>query len=150
MSTDATRCYVCGGEFSAKRIIIKGRAAHQGCAIMSYPPHTADDYSRLHDHMQAEIERLREQLSHAGAAIDQLTKEREEYRMRWLGSPEDMEREIERLRAALKPFAGYADPRHVVPGSMVITNGSTLANGQLTMADCYHARTALEQKVADK
>ncbi len=43
----------------------------------------------IDDAGMAEIERLREQLSHAGAAIDMLTKEREEYRMRWLGTPGD-------------------------------------------------------------
>lgn len=49
MSTDATRCKVCGGQFSAKRIIIDGCAYHERCAVMSYPPHTHEDYSRLSD-----------------------------------------------------------------------------------------------------
>ena len=49
MSTDATRCKVCGGQFSAKRIIIDGMAYHARCAVMSYPSHTHEDYSRLSD-----------------------------------------------------------------------------------------------------
>lgn len=58
MGNDATRCYVCGGEFSTKRTIIEGRAAHEGCAVMSYPPHTADAMAKMHDALQTEIERL--------------------------------------------------------------------------------------------
>lgn len=41
--------------------------------------------------LKIEHARLLEQSSHADAAIEELTKEREEYRMRWLGSmtPDD-------------------------------------------------------------
>lgn len=49
MSTDATRCKVCGGQFSAKRVIIDGMAYHERCSVMSYPSHTHEDYSRLSD-----------------------------------------------------------------------------------------------------
>lgn len=51
--------------------------------------------------------------------------------------------ENERLRAALKPFADYADPRNGVPPSFQITAGSPLARKQLLMQDCYRARDAL-------
>lgn len=59
---------------------------------------------------RAEIARLREQLSHEWPAIEELAKEREMYRMRWLGSltPEDaalIRAENERLKAAIRPFA---------------------------------------------
>lgn len=47
MSSDGTRCAVCGGEFSAKRVIINGAAMHQSCAVMSYPSHTSDDVARM-------------------------------------------------------------------------------------------------------
>ncbi len=47
--TDATRCKVCGGEFGEKRILIDGGAYHPRCAVMSYPSHTHEDYSRLSD-----------------------------------------------------------------------------------------------------
>lgn len=53
------------------------------------------------------------------------------------------EAEIERLRAALKPFADYADPRNGVPPSFPITAGSPLARKQLLMQDCYRARDAI-------
>jgi len=49
------------------------------------------------------------------------------------------------LRAALQPFAAYADPRNGVPPSFQITVGSPLARKQLIMQDCYRAREALEQ-----
>jgi hypothetical protein len=69
----------------------------------------------------------------------------------------ELEAEIERLRAerdellaALRPFGDYADKRHVMPGSMVITNGSIFAKGQLTMADCYHAATAVTKAESRK
>jgi len=45
--TDATRCKVCGGEFGTKRVLIDGGAYHPRCAVMSYPSHTHEDYSRL-------------------------------------------------------------------------------------------------------
>ena len=66
MSTDATRCFVCGGAFSTKRVIIDGRAGHVGCVVMSYPPHTPDDAAR----MTNEIGRLREAIEKATAIID--------------------------------------------------------------------------------
>lgn len=47
MSSDATRCAVCGGEFSSKRVVIDGQAMHAGCSVMSYGPHTPDDMARL-------------------------------------------------------------------------------------------------------
>lgn len=47
MSSDATRCAVCGGEFSSKRVIIDGQAMHAGCSVMSYGPHTPDGMARL-------------------------------------------------------------------------------------------------------
>jgi hypothetical protein len=53
--------------------------------------------------------------------------------------------EIERLRAALKPFANYADPSGVFPPTVEITTGSRFARKQLTMGDCYEAARALEQ-----
>jgi hypothetical protein len=46
-TTDATRCAVCGGPFSRKRVIIDGMAYHERCSIMSYPSHTHEDYERL-------------------------------------------------------------------------------------------------------
>jgi hypothetical protein len=46
------------------------------------------------------------------------------------------------LIAALKPFAEYAGSGKAPP-SLVITNGSSLARQQLTMAHCYAARDAL-------
>lgn len=55
---------------------------------------------------------------------------------------------IERLSSALQPFAAFADKRHVVPGSMVITSGSAMARTQLTMGDCYRAAEALEGNAA--
>jgi len=45
MSSDATRCARCGGEFSRKRIIVEGNAYHESCAIMSYPSRTNKDYA---------------------------------------------------------------------------------------------------------
>jgi hypothetical protein len=54
----------------------------------------------------------------------------------------DAETEIERLRSALKPFADYADPSHIVPAFHLITNGSPMAKKQLTMGDCYEASQA--------
>jgi hypothetical protein len=61
MSTDATRCKVCGGPFSAKRVIIDGMAYHERCSVMSYPTHTHEDYSRLSDDLSkamAALERI--------------------------------------------------------------------------------------------
>jgi hypothetical protein len=54
--------------------------------------------------------------------------------------------EVERLRAALKPFADYADKHNSVLGQTIITGGSPLAKRQLTMGNCYDARRALEGK----
>lgn len=47
------------------------------------------------------------------------------------------------LCEALKPFAGFADPRNTVPETWPITQGSRMARKQLTMGDCYRARAAL-------
>lgn len=47
MYSDATRCAVCGGEFSSKRVIIDGQAMHARCSVMSYGSHTPDDMARL-------------------------------------------------------------------------------------------------------
>ena len=43
MGTDATRCCVCGGEFSKERTIIDGRTYHPSCALMSHGSHTHKD-----------------------------------------------------------------------------------------------------------
>lgn len=60
----------------------------------------------------------------------------------------DMDRaEIERLTAALKPFADYADPSGVFPPTIEITTGSRFARKQLTMGDCYEAARVLERKL---
>lgn len=47
--------------------------------------------------------------------------------------------ENERLRAALKPFAYYADAHRVVPSDFVITQGWIIAKRPLMMGDCYEA-----------
>ena len=47
------------------------------------------------------------------------------------------------MRAALQPFADYADPRNKVRPEIPITPGSIMAKRQLTMGDCYAARDAL-------
>lgn len=59
---------------------------------------------------------------------------------------DERSRENVALRATLKPFADYADPRHVVPASYVVTSGSQIAKKQLIMGDFYAAARALEQK----
>lgn len=64
-TSDATRCKVCGGPFSAKRIIIEGDQYHEACALMSYSPHTHADYARLSDFcasLKARIEELEDAL----------------------------------------------------------------------------------------
>lgn len=60
--------------------------------------------------LKIEHERLLEQSSHADAAIYQLTMEREDYKMRWLGSMTTRDAQLirdenERLRGALTPSA---------------------------------------------
>ena len=40
---DTTKCCVCGGEFSADRVIIDGGQYHPRCSIMSYDSHTHED-----------------------------------------------------------------------------------------------------------
>lgn len=54
-TTDATRCAVCGGEFSRQRVHIEGKQYHPRCAIASHGTHTYEDVVRL----SAEIERMR-------------------------------------------------------------------------------------------
>lgn len=49
----------------------------------------------------------------------------------------------ERMGEALRPFAAFADPHGRVPDDMNITLGSRFAKRQITMGDCYAARTAL-------
>mgnify|MGYP001610305736 CR=1 FL=1 len=46
-------------------------------------------------------------------------------------------------RDALRPFAAFADPRNTIPPDTILTAGSPLARKQITMADCYAARSAL-------
>lgn len=60
MKTDATKCAVCGGEFSAKRVIIDGRAMHQGCSVMSYPSHTPKAMNEMNNEIQRLIGLLRD------------------------------------------------------------------------------------------
>lgn len=65
-TSDATRCAKCGGPFGGYRVLADGLAFHQGCAIMSYPSRTPEDYSRASD----EIIRLRAALTHVIEAYD--------------------------------------------------------------------------------
>ena len=51
---------------------------------------------------------------------------------------------VAELRAALKPFADYADPRRTFPAEAQITAGSPFAKPQLTMGHCYAAADALK------
>lgn len=53
------------------------------------------------------------------------------------------------LRAALKPFADYADPTGRVPPDLSISAGSHMARRQLRMSDCYAAKAAHEQSAID-
>ena len=66
---------------------------------------------------------------------------------------EQMQREIEhlkatnaKLRAALKPFADYADSPLALKmdRNFVITQGSPMARRQLTMGDCLNALVTLK------
>ena len=51
---------------------------------------------------------------------------------------------VNRLEAALEPFANFADERRIMPPEMHITPGSYMAKRQLTMGDCYKAKEVLE------
>lgn len=53
MGTDATRCAICGGEFSAKRVHIDGGQYHPRCAIMSGP-----SAAQERDHLAGQCETL--------------------------------------------------------------------------------------------
>lgn len=78
----------------------------------------------------------------AADEIERLQAENERLQTGWELATKAVD-ENESLRAALKPFADYADPRVVVPFDFVITQGSELAKRQLTMGDCYEARRVL-------
>lgn len=91
---------------------------------------------------QAENDRLRAGQDWQRGEIERLRAENAElYRLR--GAAQDI---CEDLRAALKPFADYADPRNGVPPSFQITAGSSMARKQIIMQDCYRARDAFEQQ----
>lgn len=47
MGTDATKCVVCGGEFSVKRTIIDGNSYHPSCALQSHGSHTSRDMASV-------------------------------------------------------------------------------------------------------
>lgn len=47
MTSDATRCAMCGGEFSATRTWIDGNQYHPTCALMSHGSHTSHDMARV-------------------------------------------------------------------------------------------------------
>ena len=51
---------------------------------------------------------------------------------------------VAELRAALKPFADYADPRRTFKAEAQDTPGSPCAKPQLTMGHCYAAADALK------
>jgi hypothetical protein len=53
-----------------------------------------------------------------------------------------LRREAE-LRAALGPFAEFADRNGVIPGDTIITMGSSMGKRQITMEDCYVAMRAI-------
>lgn len=53
------------------------------------------------------------------------------------------EAEVAQLREALEPFADFAV--HQAPADHVITQGSPMAQRQLTMGDCQRARQALNE-----
>jgi len=59
---DATRCKVCGGPFAAKRLVIEGEQYHERCALMSYPPHTHEDYTRLSNELADAVKLLHDLL----------------------------------------------------------------------------------------
>lgn len=65
MSSDATLCAMCGGEFSSKRVIIDGIAMHQRCAVMSYPSHTPDDMVRLSEKLEKLQTAVKKAICHA-------------------------------------------------------------------------------------
>lgn len=65
MTTDATRCAKCGGEFSSKRVHIDGLQFHESCALSSASSHTEADVAR----MSAQIERLRAVLAELARAV---------------------------------------------------------------------------------
>src|SRR5688572_6371238 len=83
----------------------------------------------------AEIERLQSELVAANVRAGKYSAGCEQC--------EPLRAEIERLRAALEPFADYADPSNRFPATAEITHGSKLARRQLTMGDCYAAHAAL-------
>ena len=53
---------------------------------------------------------------------------------------------IENMRRALEPFSDFAESRRRAPPGLVIAVGISAAKRQLTMADFYRARDALEGK----
>ncbi len=53
---------------------------------------------------------------------------------------------VEELKAALRPFAAFADPRNKIPPDTILTAGSAMARKQITMADCYAASLALNSQ----
>jgi hypothetical protein len=60
-----------------------------------------------------------------------------------------LQAEIERLRAALEPFADYAPPLpSEMPDDFRITLGSDTAKRQLTIGDCRRAARALGETKA--
>ena len=60
-------------------------------------------------------------------------------------TPDD---KIALLRAALAPFADYAQGRRLPPDSYVITQGSSMARRQLTVGDCKRALEAFSGTLA--
>lgn len=92
-------------------------------------------------------------LFEAADEIERLNRQANAMRNGHLGAVNKLrkaEAEIERLRAALKPFADYADPSGVFPPTIEVTTGSRFARKQLTMGDCYEAARALEQSGSGK
>lgn len=53
---------------------------------------------------------------------------------------ERLQKQRDKARAALKPFADFAPISPLFPDDMVITKGSSLARRQLTIGDCRKAR----------
>lgn len=50
---------------------------------------------------------------------------------------------MEAMKAALQPFADFADRQQSLPENMVITQGSLADHRQLTMGHCYAAANSL-------
>ncbi len=147
---DATAKLV-NGEFYAKgmkifRAPIETKTATGRNINVGFPVCTVSEYVSAGDvvgclNASAETASLKERVAELEGTVSRIKAQRDNA----LLGMEAFSNRAAAFEEALKPFAEFADPRNMIPPDTILTAGSPMARKQITMSDCYAARSALSK-----